>query len=328
MCMAQINKKKKKKRIRLKEGFKRFLVYSAIIIAILIYAISEGIKVHEIMEYKKTYEYKITQIGYPLEEAKKLSSTLDDTQLEVILTEGKYNEKYYKIVSQKYFLIKNYQKYLDYMEEHERTTYEKAIALVNTHANEDWYSVSYNTDINKGYLILVNKYYKLKEDYQRVDLEPFSLSYAYGKVGENKAAKIVVESFDQMQADAKAKFNVQLMVNSSYRTYKNQESTHKYYGDKVAARPGHSEHQTGLGIDITSIQHGGGKTFGESEEGKWVKDNCWQYGFILRYPEGKEDITGYDNEPWHLRYVGKEVAKKIYDEGITFDEYYAYYIEK
>jgi D-alanyl-D-alanine carboxypeptidase len=68
--------------------------------------------------------------------------------------------------------------------------------------------------------------------------------------------------------------------------------------------------------------------FGESEEGKWVKENCYKYGFIIRYPEGKEDITGYDNEPWHFRYVGEEVAKKIYEEQITFDEYYAYYIEK
>ncbi len=326
--MTQYRKRKKKKRIHLKEGFKRFLVYSAVLLLILIYAIVEGAKVHKIMEYHKTYEYKINQIGYPLEEAKKISSTLSDKYLDAILKEEEYNDKYYKIVNQKYFMLKNYPKYLEYQKEHDNVPYEKIIALVNTHANEEWYSQTYETDINQGYLILVNKFHYLKEDYQRIDLEPFSLSYAYGSYGENKAAKIVVESFDRMQNDAKEKFGVQLMVNSSYRTYKNQESTHKHFGDRVAARPGYSEHQTGLGIDITSIQNGGGKSFGESQEGKWVKENCWQYGFILRYPVGKEDITGYDNEPWHLRYVGEKVAKQIKDEDITFDEYYAYYIEK
>ena len=326
--MTTVKRKKRKKKIRLKEGFKRFLVYSIIILLITIYAIVEGIKVHKIMEYHKTYEYKINQIGYPLEEAKALSSTLNDKDLEIILQEGKYNETYYKIVSQKYFLLKNYQQYLDYYKENEKVPFEKIIALVNTHSSTEWYSTVYETDINQGYLILVNKFYHLQEDYVRVDLEPFSLSYAYGAYGENKAAKIVVESFDKMQNDVKEKFGVQIMINSSFRSYDDQEKTHKYYGDKTAARPGHSEHQTGLGIDITSIAHTGGKAFGESEEGKWLKENCWRYGFIIRYPEGKEDITGYNNEPWHFRYVGEKVAKQIYDEQITFDEYYAYYIEK
>ena len=326
--MAQIKRKKRKRKVRLKEGFKRFLVYSFVIILIAIYATIEGIKVHKIMEYHKTYEYKINQIGYPLEEAKKISSTLKDEDLELILKEAKYNETYYKIINQKYFLLKNYHQYLDYYKENEKIPFEKIIALVNTHASTNWYSEVHETDINQGYLILVNKFYRLKEDYERVDLEPFSLSYAYGSYGENKAAKIVVESFDKMQRDVKEKFNVQIMINSSYRSYKNQESTHKYYGDKIAARPGHSEHQTGLGIDITSIAHPGGTAFGESEEGKWIIENCWRYGFIIRYPKGKEDITGYDNEPWHFRYVGEEVAKQIKDEDITFDEYYAYYIEK
>ena len=106
--MAQIKRKKRKRKVRLKEGFKRFLVYSFVIILIAIYATIEGIKVHKIMEYHKTYEYKINQIGYPLEEAKKISFTLKDEDLELILKEAKYNETYYKIINQKYFLLKNY----------------------------------------------------------------------------------------------------------------------------------------------------------------------------------------------------------------------------
>lgn len=325
--MGQV-KKRKKKRLRLKEGFKRFLVYTLVLLLIAIYGIVEGVKVHKTMEYHKTYEYKITQIGYPLEQAKKIASTLDDQDLENILNEGKYNEKYFKLINEKYFLVKNYHKYLDYITENEKVDYKKAIALVNTRANEDWYSDPAKTDTNQGYLILVNKFHYLGEDYERTDLEPFSLSYAYGSFGENKAAKIVVENFDKMQQEVKDKFNVQIMINSSYRSFEDQKSTHSYYGDKTAARPGFSEHQTGLAFDITSIAHPSGKAFGESDEGKWIIENCWKYGFILRFPAGKEDITGYNNEPWHFRYVGEEVAKQIYDEQITFDEYYAYYIEK
>lgn len=321
-------KRKKKKRLRFKEGFKRFLVYSIVIILVTIYGIVEGIKVHDIMEYHKTYEYKITEIGYPLEEAKVLSATLDNNHLDAILNEGEYNEFYYQIINEKYFLLKNYDKYIEYHNENEKVPNNKVVALVNTNASREWYTDPKETDTNKGYLILVNKFHYLKDDYERSDLEPFSLNYAYGAYGENKAAKIVVESFAKMQEDVKEKFNVQIMINSSYRSFKNQESTHKFYGDSTAARPGFSEHQTGLGIDISSIAHPGGKEFGESDEGKWIVANCWRYGFIIRYPLGKEDITGYNNEPWHFRYVGEKVAKQIYEENITFDEYYAYYIEK
>ena len=81
-------------------------------------------------------------------------------------------------------------------------------------------------------------------------------------------------------------------------------------------------------MDITSLEHKGQNEFKESEEYAWLKKNCYKYGFILRFPEGKESITGYNNESWHFRYVGNEVAKKIHDENITLDEYYAFYIKK
>ena len=323
---------KKKKRIRLKKGVRRALVYIIFFLIVTIYAINQGIKIHKQFEYEKTYEYKITAIGYPLEEAKKISSTLPDEALEKILTEEKYNELYYKFINEKYFLTKNIFKYVEYYNEHKNLDYKKVVALVNVHASEGWYNTTYNTDTSKGYIMLVNKFYHLDTDYQRNDLVNFSLQYAYH---DNSAAEIVVEKYDEMQAEVKRLFGAQLMVNSSYRSYSDQEIVYNErkkvgtkYADSVAARPGHSEHQTGLGIDITSLSNRSGTAFGESEEGKWVKDNCYKYGFIIRYPEGKEDITGYDNEPWHFRYVGEEVAKKIYDEQITFDEYYAYYIEK
>ena len=129
------------------------------------------------------------------------------------------------------------------------------------------------------------------------------------------------------------KDDITLILNSSYRSYSEQDETwltrKKAYGtekaDQYAARAGYSEHQTGLALDINQFNTTE-KDFENTPAFTWLSNNAYKYGFILRYPEGKENITGYSYESWHYRYVGKDVAKKITDEGITFDEYYAYYI--
>ncbi len=93
--------------------------------------------------------------------------------------------------------------------------------------------------------------------------------------------------------------------------------------DTYSARPGHSEHQTGLTIDITSDSVHGGltETFGETDEGKWVAENAHRFGFIIRYPENRVDETGYQYEPWHLRYVGTEAATSIYNDQLILEDY-------
>ena len=108
-------------------------------------------------------------------------------------------------------------------------------------------------------------------------------------------------------------------------SYEDQKAQHpKGY----AARAGSSEHQTGFALDITSRQHPMRWPFDKSVEGVWMREHCHEYGFILRYPERQSHIFGFAYEPWHLRYVGMEVAKRVHDEDITFDEYYAYYLDK
>ena len=126
------------------------------------------------------------------------------------------------------------------------------------------------------------------------------------------------------------------MVTSSYRTYEEQESIYEERktslgerkADQTAARPGHSEHQTGLVVDMTSKTEPQAEEFSESKGYAWLKEHAYEFGFIERYPEGKTYITGYEPESWHWRYVGKKAAKVIQEENITFDEYYAYYLEK
>ena len=95
--------------------------------------------------------------------------------------------------------------------------------------------------------------------------------------------------------------------------------------DTYSARPGHSEHQTGLAVDVGAISNPScdlETCFGETIEGKWVAANAQNYGFIIRYPNGKDAITGYQYEPWHLRYVGIDAAVAIYNSGLTMDQYY------
>lgn len=114
-------------------------------------------------------------------------------------------------------------------------------------------------------------------------------------------------------------------VISGFRSYEYQKTVFANWcakdGEEVAstysARPGHSEHQSGLAMDITSIY----QSYGDTPEGKWVEDHCHEFGFIVRYPLGKDDITGYMYEPWHLRYLGKSTAKLVHDSGLTLDEF-------
>ena len=322
---------KKRRKVRLKTWFKRMLVYLAVFIAVGIYGTIEGIEVYKEYKYKETYEYKIQQVGYTLEETKTFIQKFPEEKLNFLL-ENEYNESYYQIITQKYYLDKNFDKYVTYKEYHEDTSYEDVIAIVNVHANEGWYNVTFDTDTNKGYLMLVNKFYHLNQDYSRSDIENVSLQYSYS--GQS-AASIGIENFALMRQDVMDELGVHLMVNSSYRPYSDQEEIYNdfknvslKYADSYAARPGYSEHQTGLAIDVTSLENKTINEFKVSKEYEWLKNNCHKYGFILRYPENKEHITGYNTESWHFRYVGKDVAKQIYEEGITFDEYYAYYVEK
>lgn len=140
-----------------------------------------------------------------------------------------------------------------------------------------------------------------------------------GLTSETQAA------FNKMKAAA-AKDGISLWNASGYRSYWYQSTLYWNYvsrdgqaaADRYSARPGHSEHQTGLALDINNPS----SSFNGTKEAKWIAAHCAEYGFILRYPKGKESVTGYMYESWHVRYVGKELAKKITDSGLTMEEYY------
>ncbi|MBR0485743.1 MAG: D-alanyl-D-alanine carboxypeptidase family protein [Oscillospiraceae bacterium] len=132
------------------------------------------------------------------------------------------------------------------------------------------------------------------------------------------------EAFKKLQ-EAAAELGLNIYQGSGYRSYQYQITCYnslvaaygEEYANHISAKPGHSEHQTGYTVDCNTIN----ETFINTPEGQWLDKHCHEYGFIIRYPEGKEDITGYDYECWHIRYVGVEVATEIYEQGLTLEEY-------
>ena len=155
-------------------------------------------------------------------------------------------------------------------------------------------------------ILIANKTYALPRDFAPgMDQEAFNHLYT-------------------MMKDAKAE-GLTLWVKSSYRSYYDQRYIYNGYvnrdgqdaADRYSARAGHSEHQSGLAFDMNELTY----AFGESPEGIWMAENCHKYGFILRYPQEKEEITGYMYEPWHLRYIGKEKAALVYESGLCLEEF-------
>lgn len=155
-------------------------------------------------------------------------------------------------------------------------------------------------------ILIANKSYSLPSD------------YAPDFLPETQAA------FDEMEADASV-LGLELYISSGFRSYEYQSQIYNNYvardgqaeADTYSARPGHSEHQTGLALDLNTIDI----SFENTAEYEWLRENAHKYGFIIRYPEGKEHITGYQYEPWHLRYLGKEIAEDVYESGLCLEEY-------
>ena len=183
-----------------------------------------------------------------------------------------------------------------------------------------------------AYDMVVNKERNLSSEYLPQDLVKLEVETCLPNPEINQLRKAASEAITEMFKSADKEEELSLVARSGYRSYATQDSLYhgiinKYgqdYADKYSAYPGQSEHQTGLSLDITaaSVNYQLEDVFGETKEGIWTKENAHRFGFIIRYPEGKEDITGYLYEPWHLRYVGKKLAKKIYEEDTTFEEYF------
>ena|SRR5574344_1816 len=310
---------------------KRNLIIIGIVVGLLIVALISFLLIKKFT----SKEYKLSKLGYNTEEISTIINNDIYTFDEVMALE--YNSNFVNLIREKYFLKKNYEKYLEYIDmkptisELDEVTLKDIVAIVNVGANEKFYSNIKDTDTSKDTLMLINKFYKVSSEYVPNDITSIGLQYAFnGK----SIRSVAYEPLKDMIRDAKSA-GYTILSNSGYRTYEEQEKVYKVYkasrgeagADLIAARPGHSEHETGLAVDISKLS-GSGEAFDETPEFAWLSEHAHEYGFILRYPKGKKYLTGFDYESWHFRYVGIKVATEIKELGITFDEYYAYYLDK
>lgn len=216
-------------------------------------------------------------------------------------------------------------RYLAYLGSEDYTP-EQILRLVNTDSDLAPYEAMAETDVSRGALMLVNKHNSLG-GYVPADLVPLGKYGSWGMM--QREAR---DAFAAL-ADGAAKDGMRIWGVSPYRSCERQEAIYNGYvrahgqeeADTYSARPGCSEHQTGLAVDVAVRGHSYGE-FDGTPECAWMLAHAHEYGFILRYGEGVEYITGYMYEPWHYRYVGVEAAAYIHEHGLTFEEYYYYYV--
>ena len=317
----------KKTKLKLKKQV--WFALGGIFLTVIVVVI--GVNIYQNAQYKKTNEYKFLQSGYTNEEIKLLEDNFSLEEMNT-LADAPKDEFLLSLLQDEYFIKDNLSRYTAYHKENENISPREVVEIVNTNHDYDYYDHDIDTDISKDHLLLVNKYYHLGEDYEPEDLVDINNKYYYGD--GHQIRKIVYDAFVDMWNQANQE-GIYLIINSGYRSFKDQQEVYDFYknnygttyADSIAARPGYSEHQTGLALDIFSTEYTSSDAFKNSSHYEWLVNNAYQYGFIQRYEIDTEDITGFSEEAWHWRYVGVEVATYLHEHDITFDEYYAYFIE-
>lgn len=185
-------------------------------------------------------------------------------------------------------------------------------------------------EASSEYLILVNKTHRIGKTYKPRDLKTAKPAAGDRDKEYQKLRKAAAKAFFSLAKGAKKRGHI-IKLTTGFRPYGYQKTLYKQYiqadgkkrAEQYSAKPGYSEHQTGLCADVSSpsVDYELTRRYEKTPEGKWLAENAHKYGFIIRYLKGREDITGYEYEPWHIRYVGKHAAKEIYEQGITLEEY-------
>ena len=188
-----------------------------------------------------------------------------------------------------------------------------------------------------SYQVYINKNRRLPEGYTPLDLVEPKVSHLAARGDDRRLLRVEPASKLEELFEAAQEEGIDLVAVSGYRSHQRQATIYQShvarngqeYADRFSARPGTSEHETGLTIDVSaaSVAFALEQAFRDTTEGSWLAENAHLYGFIIRYPEGKEAITGYAYEPWHLRYVGEELAQHLYEEELTLEEYFGYHYE-
>lgn len=281
----------------------------------------------------------LLNLGYTSAEINVFYEKLEDS-IEVI-TNNSYDKNIINYLTLDYFKEENLDRYIKYAnndskldsvystEEIEKNyNYEDTVTFVNAYLDKDYYTndVNLTTEEMDKIDVIVNKYYKLDKDYEPSDLTKINSKFASGN--NQRLRKEAATKFEEM-ATAALDNGFKIYAGSTYRSYDYQLGLYNRYvakdgfvsAETYSARAGYSEHQLGLAVDILD---GNWQYLSENDkEYTWLIQNSYKYGFILRYPRNKEYITGYVFEDWHFRYLGIDLATKVYNSGLTYDEYIA-----
>ena len=339
-------KKKRKTKLKIKNLF-IFVLFVCLVIGVIIFIPKQN-------ENKKINS-KLETLGYTSAEINKINK-LSKNEINIIekskfnkniiniITSKAYKKKNLKLylekeniddtiisfINQKYYIDEFLDRYTKYKEQNNNLNYEEVVKRVNSNLDYTFYDDSKEADTSKGMYTLVNKFYYLDRNYIPDDIVNVEKEYARDNARLNK---IAYENFKKM-ADAAKSEGLTLLITTGYRDYNFQATLYNNYvkidgkkeADTYSARPGYSEHQLGYSADLTNKERVSFGEFKNTKEFSWLKENAYKYGFIIRYTEANQYITGYVPESWHYRYVGLDVAKYIYENNITYEEYYAYFL--
>lgn len=267
----------------------------------------------------------LLDLNYTSNDINNIYNLLSDNSISLIIN-NPYLKDLTSIINLSYFKEDYLERYLKYYTSNTDLSYENIILYVNIGLDNEYYTNVSTIDNQDDLLVLVNKYHKLDNDYVPSDLETINSKYQWlGR--SNQLRHDARIAFEEMCAEA-TKDNIYIYAGSGYRSFATQKYLYDNYvkrdGFKAAetysARASYSEHQTGLAMDIANKS---GFISKGDKEYDWLVNNSYKYGFILRYPKGSETITGYMYEEWHYRYLGKEIAKEVYDSNLTYEEYLA-----
>ena len=278
------------------------------------------IKGKEISSDEYIYKEDLLHLGYDLKDIEVIENKISNIDVKEYFLKEKY-DNVTSYINALYFIPKNIDRYVNYYNKNKNMSYDNVILNVNMNLDYEFYT---NINTLHDYLdvtTLVNKYNKLPDNYEIDDLVTLDKEYSSrGEKIREIAYKDLKAMFDKAREDG-----INLNVISGYRTSEKQNTLFNNSVKKngiehalmYSAKMGHSEHQLGLAIDINTTQ----ESFKNTNEYKWLKNNSYKYGFIERYKENKENITGFAYEPWHYRYIGIDNATKVFTENITYEEY-------
>ena len=265
----------------------------------------------------------LADIGYKLDEIKLILLKVKYEDIGYILESG-YIDNISDYLNVENLDAQKLKRYIDYYNNNSSKDLKTVINYVNMDMDKEPYIDYKIVEDPNNLLVLVNKYNKLNDDYKPSDLERINTNYSIRNLYLRKEAK---EAFEALCRDASS-LGLSIRAISSYRTFDYQKGLYDNYvsvngieeADTYSARPGFSEHETGLATDVMG-SNGNYTKFDETNEYTWVINNAHNYGFVIRYPKNKEEITKYKFESWHLRYVGKDAATYMHENNLCLEEY-------